>query len=124
MHSVEIQRPAAEAFACVADFANIPARQGAKPSREWTSPTKLVKGSTYKQVLAFTGKRVETHFVVTEYVEGQRVSVESRRKSNDGGEEGRGLWTAQPGDWGRGEGVIGSCGGFPCRRCQLERMSR
>ncbi len=76
-HTVQIDRPAAEVFAYVADFANNPAWQGGMVSCEWTSDTQMAEGSTYVQQARFMGKRIDTHFQVTEVVAGTSISIES-----------------------------------------------
>jgi uncharacterized membrane protein len=76
-HSVEIDRPADEVFAYVADFANNPRWQGGMQSCRWTSDETAAVGATYVQEAKFLGRRIETHFRVTEYEPGRRVSIES-----------------------------------------------
>ena len=74
--SVEIDRPADEVFAFVADFANNPRWQGGMDSCRWTSDTRGV-GATYAQVAHFLGKTIETHFEVTAVEPGRSISIES-----------------------------------------------
>ncbi|MEQ9324908.1 MAG: SRPBCC family protein [Polyangiaceae bacterium] len=80
-HSVEIDRPAEEVFAFVSDFENNPRWQGGMVSCEWTSEQTKVVGATYVQHAKFMGKRIDTHFVVTELVPGARVSIESTKST-------------------------------------------
>ena len=75
-HSIEIEHPAAETFAFVADFANNPRWQQGMKSCRWTSETREV-GGTYVQEAAFLGRRIDTHFRVTEFEPGRRISIES-----------------------------------------------
>jgi uncharacterized membrane protein len=76
-HTIEIDRPADEVFRYVADFENNPEWQGGMRSCRWTSQETGVVGATYVQEARFFGKRIETHFRVTELVPGERVSIES-----------------------------------------------
>lgn len=76
-HSIEIDRPAEETFDFVSDFANNPRwQQGMKRCR-WTSDEARVVGSTYVQEAKFMGRRIDTHFRVTEFEPGRRISIES-----------------------------------------------
>ncbi|MEM7160405.1 MAG: SRPBCC family protein [Myxococcota bacterium] len=76
-HSVEIERPAAEVFAYVADFANNPKWQAGMRSCEWTSAEPGVVGATYVQQASFLGRRIDTHFEVTELEPGRSISIAS-----------------------------------------------
>lgn len=76
-HSIEIDRSAADVFAFVADFDNNPAWQGGMQSCEWTSAEKMAVGATYVQRARFMGKRIDTHFRVTDFEPGRRISIES-----------------------------------------------
>jgi uncharacterized membrane protein len=80
-HVIEIDRPAAEVFAFVADFENNPRWQGGMRSCAWTSDDKLVTGSTYVQEARFFGRRIDTHFRVTEYDAGRSISIESTKST-------------------------------------------
>ncbi|MEM6993879.1 MAG: hypothetical protein AAF721_25425, partial [Myxococcota bacterium] len=51
--------------------------QGGMQSCRWTSDERLAVGSTYMQEAKFFGRKIETHFRVTEYEPGQRISIES-----------------------------------------------
>lgn len=76
-HSIEIARPAAEVFAYIADFENNPAWQGGMVACRWTSEEKMAVGSTYTQEAKFFGRRIDTHFRVTEVDAGRSISIES-----------------------------------------------
>ena len=80
-HSVEIERPAVEVFDYLSDFENNPKWQGGMKSCQWTSPQKRELGSTYMQLATFMGKRIETHFVVSDYTPGQSISIESTQST-------------------------------------------
>ena len=75
--SVEVERPADVVFAFVADFENNPRWQGGMDTCRWTSDTRGVVGSTYAQEAHFLGKRIETHFEVTELESGRSIGIES-----------------------------------------------
>lgn len=60
--TIEIERPAAEAFEFIADFENNPRWQGGMRSCRWTSEGPLRVGSTYVQEASFLGRRIDTHF--------------------------------------------------------------
>ena len=45
-HSIDIDRPAAEVFAFLADFANNPRWQGGMRDCRWTSRERMVVGTT------------------------------------------------------------------------------
>ncbi|MEM9458905.1 MAG: SRPBCC family protein [Myxococcota bacterium] len=76
-HCVEIARPASEVFEYVADFENNPRWQGGMQSCRWTSPQRMSVGATYVQEAKFLGRRIDTHFRVSEYEAGCRISIES-----------------------------------------------
>jgi uncharacterized membrane protein len=80
-HSIEIDRPAADVFAFVADFSNNPRWQGGMKSCHWTSEEPMVVGATYVQQASFLGRRIDTHFCVTELVAGSRISIESTKST-------------------------------------------
>lgn len=80
-HSIEIDRPAAEVFAFVAEPENNPTWQGGMRSCKWTSPTRLEVGSTYAQEASFLGFRIETLFRVTEFEPGRTISIESTQST-------------------------------------------
>ena len=80
-HSVEIDCPADEAFATIADFENNPRWQGGMKSCRWTSEQTGVVGATYEQEAEFVGRRIVTSFVVTELEPGRRISIESTKST-------------------------------------------
>lgn len=80
-HSVEIARPASEVFEYVADFENNPRWQGGMQSCRWTSSQRMSVGATYVQEARFLGRRIDTHFRVSEYEAGRRISIESTRST-------------------------------------------
>lgn len=81
LHSVEVERPAPEVFDYIADFENNPRWQGGMRSCRWTSEQRGGAGATYVQEASFLGKRIETHFRVTEYEAGSRISIESTQST-------------------------------------------
>ena len=81
VHSVDVERPAAEVFDYIADFENNPRWQGGMRSCRWTSNARRCTGATYVQEASFLGRRIETHFRVTEYEPGRRISIESTQST-------------------------------------------
>ncbi len=75
--TVDIDRPADEVFAYLADFENNPAWQGGMDHCEWTSEPPIAVGSTYAQLAHFLGREIRTTFEVTAYEPGERVRIES-----------------------------------------------
>ncbi len=80
-HSIVIDRPAAEVFAFVADFENNPRWQRGMQACRWTSREASVVGSTYVQEARFMGRRIDTHFRVTEYARARKISIESTKST-------------------------------------------
>jgi uncharacterized membrane protein len=80
-HSIEIARPAGVVFAYVAEFENNPTWQGGMRSCAWTSEERMGVGSTYVQQARFFGRRIDTHFRVTEMEPGRRISIESSQST-------------------------------------------
>lgn len=80
-HSIEINRPAGQVFAYVANFENNPAWQGGMRACKWTSDEVMVAGATYVQEASFMGRRIETHFRVTEFEAGRSISIESTQST-------------------------------------------
>jgi carbon monoxide dehydrogenase subunit G len=80
-HSIEIARPAQEVFAYLADFENNPRWQAGMRSCTWTSRETQVVGSTYVQEASFLGRRIDTHFRVTEYEPGRKIAIESTKST-------------------------------------------
>ena len=78
-HAIELERPAAEVFAFVADFENNPRWQGGMKACRWTSDARAAVGATYVQEARFLGRRIETHFRVTAFTPGTSISIESTR---------------------------------------------
>ena len=74
--SVDIDRPAEEVFAFVAEFPNNPWQRGMRACR-WTSPPPHGGGSTYEQEARFLGKHVRNTFRVTAAEPPRRISFES-----------------------------------------------
>lgn len=76
-HQVEIQRPADEVFAYLADFENNPDWQGGMVACRWTSEARGVVGATYEQEARFLGRPIRTTFEVTALEPGRSVSIAS-----------------------------------------------
>jgi uncharacterized membrane protein len=77
----DIGRPADEVFAFLADMENNTTWQKGMQSCRWTSDPPLRLGSTYDQVAAFLGKEMVTSFEVTEFVDPERIRIESREST-------------------------------------------
>ena len=76
-HSIEIAKPSDDVFAFVAEFENNPKWQGGMRSCTWTSDARRVVDATYVQEARFLGRKIDTHFRVTELDPGRRISIES-----------------------------------------------
>ena len=74
---VSIARPAGEVFAYIADMSRNTEWQKGMQECRWTSEPPLRLGSTYDQVAAFLGKEIVSSFEVTEFVDGERIRIES-----------------------------------------------
>jgi carbon monoxide dehydrogenase subunit G len=79
--TIEVERPAEEAFAFIANFENNPQWQGGMKACRWTSEGPIGVGSTYVQEARFLGRRIETCFRVTEYEPGRKISIESTKST-------------------------------------------
>jgi hypothetical protein len=75
--SIEIDRPAADVFAFVAEFPNNPRWQRGQRSCRWTSEPPLRVGSTYDQHARFLGRDMVNSFRVLEHEDGRRVRFAS-----------------------------------------------
>lgn len=75
--TIDIDRPAAEVFAYLADFENNPKWQGGMDRCRWTSEPPVGVGSTYEQVAHFLGKAILTTFEVTALDPGRSIRIES-----------------------------------------------
>jgi uncharacterized membrane protein len=75
--SIEIDRPADEVFAFLADMANNPSWQKGQQRCAWTSPPPLAVGSTYDQEARFLGRTITSSFEVTELEPGRRIRIET-----------------------------------------------
>ena len=80
-HTVDIDKPALAVFEFLAEFENNPSWQQGMHSCQWTSPTRGAVGSTYVQVAQFMGRRIDTHFVVTEFEPGRLIAIESTQST-------------------------------------------
>ena len=72
----EINVPAAEAFAYVADFSNNAAWQSGIQSTDWTSPAPIRVGSTYNQIAEY--RETVTSYEITAIEPGHSITTESR----------------------------------------------
>jgi uncharacterized protein YndB with AHSA1/START domain len=81
IHTIDINRPAAEVFAWLADFERNPRWQSGMVDCRWTSTTPGAVGSTYVQHAQFMGRRIDTHFVVTAVDPDRSISIESTQST-------------------------------------------
>ncbi|WP_158598294.1 SRPBCC family protein [Falsibacillus albus] len=72
-----IERPPHEVFRYIANFENNPKWQGGMVKAKFTTPGPIEIGSTYEQTAKFLGKRIITTFKVTEFMEDQKIKIES-----------------------------------------------
>jgi carbon monoxide dehydrogenase subunit G len=79
--TIEIARAAADVFDFIANFENNPRWQGGMRACRWTSRGPIGVGSTYVQEARFLGRRIDTHFRVTEYEQGRSISIESTKST-------------------------------------------
>ncbi len=75
--SIAIDRPAAEVFAFIADFANNPRWQSGMVEAHFTSDGPMRVGTTYAQQARFLGRPVESTFAVVAYEPGRLVKASS-----------------------------------------------
>ena len=75
--SIDIERPAGDVFAFVADVRNNPAWQRGQRSCTWTSEPPVGVGSSYDQHARFLGKDVVTSFEVVEHDPPHRIAWRS-----------------------------------------------
>lgn len=75
--TIEVDRPAGEVFAFVADFANNPRWQRGMRECRWTSSPPHGTGSTYEQRARFLGRDVVSTFRVVDHEPGRRVRITS-----------------------------------------------
>lgn len=73
--AVDIERPAPEVFAFLADMANNPSWQQGMQRCTWTSDPPLRLGSTYDQEASFLGRAIVSSFEVVEFVDGERIRI-------------------------------------------------
>lgn len=73
----EIERPADEVFAYLADMANNPDWQRGQQRCTWTSEPPLRLGSTYDQEARFLGRSIVSSFEVVELEPGRRIRITS-----------------------------------------------
>jgi carbon monoxide dehydrogenase subunit G len=64
-HTIVVGRPPGEVFAYITDVSNLPAWQSGVVEAEAETP--LERGSTFREVRRFLGKRMESTVEVTEY---------------------------------------------------------
>ena len=81
LHTVEIDRPAAEVFAMVADFSRNPEWQGGMVACRWTSDSRSEVGSTYAQEARFLGRPIITEFEVVAVDPGRSIEIASTKST-------------------------------------------
>lgn len=73
--TTNIDRPAEDVFAYLADMAQNPTWQRGMRRCTWTSDPPLKVGSTYDQEATFLGKQIVSSFEVVEFVPGERIRI-------------------------------------------------
>ena len=73
--TIEVDRPAADVFAFVADMENNPDWQTGMKSCKWTTDPPIGVGSRYDQLASFMGKIITSRFEVAEYVPGECIRI-------------------------------------------------
>lgn len=71
----EIDLPADEVFAYVADFSNNPAWQSGVEAADWTSPPPIQAGSTFDQTVRF--RNIVTSYEITAFQPGHSITTVS-----------------------------------------------
>lgn len=80
-HSIHIARSVAEVFPFFADAENNPKWQNGMVACRWTSEARMKIGATYDQEARFMGRPIISSFVVTEFVPGERISIETTQST-------------------------------------------
>ena len=75
--TVQINLPAKEVFAFLAEWENNPRWQKGMKSCRWTSEAPLQVGSSYDQEASFMGKSITSSFIVVEYEPGAKVRIQT-----------------------------------------------
>lgn len=75
--SVEIDVPAASAWAVIADFSRNPEWQRGMKACQWVTEPPLAVGSRYEQRASFLGREIRSLFEVVELEPGRRVSIDT-----------------------------------------------
>lgn len=73
----QINRPADEVFAFLADATNNPKWQDGMVACEWRTPPPIGADSIYEQHARFMGRDVKSVFVVTEHEPGRSIKIET-----------------------------------------------
>lgn len=73
--TADVDRPADELFAFVADMANNPRWQEGMERCTWTSEPPIGVGSTYVQHARFLGREIVSTFEVVEFASGRRIRI-------------------------------------------------
>ncbi len=74
---IDIDRPADDVFAYIADMSNNPKWQQGQQRCEWTSEPPLRHGSTYDQEARFMGRTIRSSFEVVEFEQGSTIRIKS-----------------------------------------------
>lgn len=75
--SVEVERPADEVFAFVADAENNPRWQRGMRSCRWVSDPPIGVGSVYEQEASFLGRTIRSTFEVVAYEPDRSITIET-----------------------------------------------
>jgi uncharacterized membrane protein len=79
--SVEVGRPAEEAFAFVADAENNPRWQRGMRSCKWITDPPIRVGSAYEQEARFLGRTITSTFEVTDLQPGRSITIATIRST-------------------------------------------
>ncbi|OZM56686.1 hypothetical protein CIB95_10710 [Lottiidibacillus patelloidae] len=74
---VFINKDYKDVFSYIANFENNPLWQGGMISAKFTSEGPINVGSEYDQVAKFLGKQIVSKFRVVEYIENNKIKIES-----------------------------------------------
>jgi carbon monoxide dehydrogenase subunit G len=78
IHTLEVERPLAEVFAFIGDFANAADWDPGVAGSERVGDEPISVGTRYRLVALFNGKRLPLEYTVTEWAPPRRVVLEGR----------------------------------------------
>ena len=75
--SLEVERPADEVFAFIADAENNPAWQRGMRSCRWVTAPPIEEGSVYEQEAVFLGRTITSTFEVVDLQPGRSITIQT-----------------------------------------------